>query len=191
MDSVAVSARAGRGGFGRTGAPEPAWVGRDDLVGDRHVEDRPQEPVQLSHRRGARRPAGLDVPRAEGGRRDLVDGDVRPRPGEVVTPQAGVKDSGARTQVIAGEVVLGVLANGAAADIRRSPALAEQVGLLGGQPGPGVGFGAEDLGVASTIRAAIPSAKATAGKLVDCPERPLGPAATLPGASAVVRRRYR
>jgi hypothetical protein len=97
----------------------------------------------------------------------------------VVAPRSGVEDAGARAEVVAGEVVLGVVADGPGTDAWCPPALAEEVGLLGGEPGPGVCLGAEDLGVTSPIRAAIPGAEATTRELVDRPERPLLHAATL------------
>jgi hypothetical protein len=85
------------------------------------------------------------MPRADGGGIDLVDRNVRPWLGEVVTPQAPIKDAGAFAEVVAGEVVLGVLADGPASGVRRSPALAEEVGLLTRQPCPGVGLGSKIL----------------------------------------------
>jgi hypothetical protein len=98
---------AGRpGGLRRAGAAQPARVGGDGFVGDRHVEDGSQEPVRLGQGSRARRSAGLGMPGADGGRGDLVDGDVRPRLGEVVAPQARVQDAGALPEVGAGEVVL-------------------------------------------------------------------------------------
>jgi hypothetical protein len=84
------------------------------------------------------------VPGADGGRGDLVDGDVAPGFGEVVAPQPRVEGAGALAEVVAGEVVLGVLADRPATGVRSPPALAEEVGLLAGKPGPGVGLGAED-----------------------------------------------
>jgi hypothetical protein len=89
------------------------------------------------------------------------------------------------------EVVLGVVADRPAAGGRSASRLAEEVRLLRGEPGPRVGPGAEDFGMAPTVRGAITSPEATARKLVDRPERPLGHAATLAGRSAVVCRDHR
>src|SRR4051812_34726252 len=108
------------------------------------------------------------MPGADGGGRDLVDGYSSPCLGEVVAPQRRVKSSGALSEVVAGEVVGRVLADGSTANLWRAPALTDEVRLLSCEPRPGIGLGgAEDLRAAPTIRADIPRAVAAARQPVN------------------------
>jgi len=131
------------------------------------------------------------MPGTDGSRGDLVNWDAGPRVGEVMAPQPRVENAGALAKVVAGEVVAGVVADGAVAGVRRAPALAEEVGLLARQPSPSGSLGDEDLGVPIPVGPQIPRPVAAAGEPVHRPERPLGHAATLTDASEVVWRDHR